>query len=89
MKFKLGDRVSAPNSLYRSKKWRGRHEWREVLGPVKGVFVGWRTYANGTVEIDQDAGPLFTADEWIKVALICQDPRHSPVPVLYDECELL
>jgi len=91
MKFKLGDRVSAPCSLSRRKVWRGRHEWYKKPGAIEGVFVGWRTYANGTCSggYQYDDPIEFQPDEWIKVALICKDPRQSPIPVLYNECERL
>ena len=88
MKLKLGDRVSSTCRLHRRKVWKGRNEWYRIPGAVVGVFVGWRTYANGIVARDEE-GNHFEADEWIKVALICQNPRHNPIPVPYDECEVI
>ena len=94
MKFNLGDRVSAPCRLQRRRVWRGRHEWHKpsfIQSPIEGIFVGWRTYANGTCSGGSafDDPIEFQPDEWIKVALICKDPRHRPIPVLYDECEVV
>lgn len=92
--LKLGDRVRAPGRLVRRKKWRGRHEWYKPEWsnfPIEGVFVGVRTYVNGTCSagMDYDDPTVFTGDEWIKVALICKDPRQRPIPVLYNECEVI
>jgi len=55
------------------------------------MFVGVRTYVNGVCQYgnNYDDPTVFIGDEWIKVALICNDPRHAPTPVLYNECEVL
>lgn len=94
MKLNLGDKVRAPVRLLRRRIWRGRHEWYKPewkSSPVEGIFVGVRTYANGTclggAVIDDPI--VFQADEWIKVALICRDARTRPIPVLYSECEVV
>jgi hypothetical protein len=97
--LKLGDKVRAPVRLLRRREWQngGRREWVKPewkSSPVEGVFVGVRTYANGVVmwgssdALDGDP-PYFVADTWLKVALICNDPRQKPTPVLYDECEVI
>lgn len=94
MILKLGDRVRAPGRLLRRREFRGRHEWYKPLwmhAGVEGVFVGVRTYVNGTVSggFNADDPLVFKGNEWIKVALICSDPRKKPVAVLYDECEVI
>ncbi len=96
--LKLGDKVRAPVRLLRRRDWKngGRRDWAKPewkTSPVEGVFVGVRTYANGIVEwggggIDGDP-PYFIADKWLKVALICTDARHRPIPVMYDDCEVV
>ena len=90
-KLNLGDYVRAPVRLLRRKLWQGRHEWYKPPwreSPIEGVFVGVRTYANGTCSggYDRENPVEFHGDEWIKVALICKDSRQRPIPVLYDEC---
>lgn len=92
--LKLGDRVRAPVRLLRRRAWRGRNEWYKPdwrPRPVEGMFVGVRTYANGTCAggYNDDDPIVFVADEWIKVALIVKDARHRAVPVIYDECEVI
>lgn len=94
MILKLGDRVRAPVRLLRRREWRGRHEWYKPdwkNSPVEGMFVGVRTYANGTCTggANFDDPVEFKADAWVKVALICRDPRHRPIAVLYNECEVI
>ena len=92
--LKLGDRVRAPGRLFRRKQCPGRNEWRKPgwkSRPVEGIFVGVRTYVNGTTSVPQnyDDPVVFEGDEWIKIALICEDARHKPVPCLYSECEVI
>lgn len=91
MKLKLGDRVHAPAGLLRRRIWKGRHEWYRNSSSVEGIFVGERTYANGTCSggMGYDDPMVFEGDEWIKVALICRDARTKPIPVLYNECEVV
>jgi hypothetical protein len=96
--LKLGDKVRAPVRLLRRRQYcnGGHREWVKPdwkHSPVEGVFVGVRTYANGVVNwgspgYDGDP-PVFIADKWLKVALICTDPRQKPIPVMYDECEVI
>ncbi len=97
--LKLGDKVRAPVRLLRRRQWTngGRREWIKPewkSSPVLGVFVGVRTYANGVVTWGQNDGydadpPVFCGDKWLKVALICTDARQKPIPVMYDECEVI
>ncbi len=94
MKFNLGDRVCAFVRLQRRRVWRGRHEWYKMPWGgclIEGTFVGVRTYANGTCSggCEWDGPIKFHPDEWIKVALICRNPRQKPIPVLYAECHLI
>ncbi len=86
--------MRAPVKLLRRREWQGRHEWYKPdwkISPVEGVFVGVRTYANGTCSggYNWEDPVNFVADEWIKVALIVQDARHRAVPVPYNECEVI
>lgn len=91
--LKLGDKVRAPVRLLRNRQSLRRAWYKPPWksNPIEGVFVGVRTYANGVVEggMHYDDPAIFIGDEWIKVALICSDPRQKPTPVMYDECEVI
>lgn len=68
------------------KNGNKKKEWikREFTG--YGIFLGERTIANGTAEFDSEYGWLFSAKEYIKVALISPGPRknvfYSPIDSL-------
>ena len=51
--------------------------------PVEGIFVGWRTYANGTYDYSDC---YFEGTERFEVWLIVPDIRSKPVPVLPEHC---
>ena len=90
----LGAKVTAPKCILRRTVWgtNSRAHRKEWYAPewmkksVSGIYIGHRTYANGTVTWDED-GHSFRADEWIKVALIVENERQKPVPVLFLEME--
>lgn len=86
--MKLGTRVTAPKQIRRSRAYGGRREWYvpdwDRHQPVTGVYVGWRTYANGKIEGGfQDEPAVFIPDSYFKVALIVTSERKKPVPVIY------
>jgi hypothetical protein len=91
--MKLGARVTAPKALHRMRGAQRRH-WA-VRGwdtdPITGIYVGWRTYANGVIEggMNYDDPTYFIPSEFIKVALIVPDERTNPVPVPYETMEEL
>lgn len=62
-----------------------RKEWESCAAPVRGVYIGWRTYANGTIQYEFEDGYSFSATEHFKIALIVTDERQNPVPVMFDE----
>ena len=93
MKFELGATVTATGRIFRRhldgvkanrKEWY-RPDWAQR--PITGIYIGVRTYQNGIIEWEEDVGFIFTADEWIKVALIVTDVRQRPIPVLYSEMQ--
>ena len=90
--MELGAKVTAPRRILR-RRVQCAKGWRKVwYAPdwlkksVNGIYIGFRTYQNGTVTWDEE-GTYFTADEWIKVALIVEDARQKPIPVLYSNME--
>lgn len=94
MTFKLGDKVTAPCAIVRRRTVHSDRQyprygraWGKANCPlpVTGMFIGYRTYANGIVHYDQDYGNYFEPSTYIKVALIVTDPRKKPVPVYYSE----
>jgi hypothetical protein len=92
--IELGSRVTAPKPL-RRRKGATRREWTitswKIKKPITGIYIGWRTYANGRVEggINWDDPVYFVPDKFIKVALIVTDERSNPVPVPYETMEEL
>lgn len=84
--MKLGEKVHADAYLYRSRDGNRKY-WRRIEKPVTGIYVGYRTYANG--ELGGGWGyddPLyFIPKEYFKVALIVTDPRENPIPIMYDD----
>lgn len=90
MMIPLGAKVRAPGRIFRQRqgsirKWY-KPTWRQK--PIEGIYIGVRTYANGIAEW-YDYGTEFTANEHIKVALIVQSTRTKPIPVMYDDVELI
>ncbi len=89
--MELGSKVTVPRRiLRRAVHMGGRNNRKEWYAPdwmkksVNGIYIGFRTYANGTVTWDEE-GNYFKADEWIKVALIVEDAREKPIPVMYSD----
>lgn len=88
MKIQLGAKVIAPGKLFRSRegdvrRWY-RPSWKQR--PVTGIYIGVRTYKNGTITWEgYEEGHTFHPKEYIKVALIVTDVRQNPVPVLFSE----
>ena len=90
--MELGAKVTATKRIYRHQLGgikANRKEWYtpdwDRHKPITGIYIGVRTYQNGTVEWHNDEGTTFTPDEWIKVALIVTDVRKKPIPVLYSD----
>ena len=86
--MELGQKVTAPGHLIRrtrdGRKTWVRPEWKQI--PTIGIYIGVRTYQNGTRQWEgTDEGMSWTPDEYLKVALIVENQRHRPVPVLYSE----
>lgn len=87
---KLGQIIKASDRIRRGyvhtrqpQSWR--NEWEPFRAklkakPVFGIYIGWRTYSNGKVEIYD--GSEYTADWWFEAWLIVADERQKPVPVL-------
>lgn len=91
--MKIGARVTAPKPL-RRRRGATIREWDTPpwdTKPVEGIYIGWRTYANGVVEggMNWDDPACFVPKEYIKVALIVPHARANPVPVPYSTMEEL
>ena len=90
--MQLGAKVTATKRIFRHQLEgvkANRKEWYTPNWarhkPINGIYIGVRTYQNGTVEWEDDVGMTFMPDEWIKVALIVTDARQKPIPVLYSD----
>ncbi len=84
--IKLGARVTAPGRIVKSRAGDKR-KWYKPTGrqkPVEGVYMGRRTYANGTVSFEDDVRD-FHPDEFLKVGLIVTSTRTNAIPVFYDD----
>ena len=85
-RFELGQKVQCGSRLFRRSTWinrvSGRH-WEAMPIPIHGIYIGWRIYANGVVDGNDER--YFVAKEHIKVALVVENARSNPVPVLYSE----
>ena len=87
--FTLGQKVTGGPRLVRCEHWKRkvRHKvWESGFMDnelIEGIFVGYRTYANGTLEYRKYES-AFTADEHFKVALIVPNTRTNAIPVMYD-----
>ena len=89
--IKLGARVTAPGRIIKSREGDKREwykpSWRQK--PVEGVYMGCRTYSNGTTTIDEDGGRNFHPEEYLKIGLIVTSTRTNPIPVLYDDISVM
>jgi hypothetical protein len=91
--MKLGDKVTAPCAIVRRRVVYDNPIGRPQYGrawceancpvPITGMYIGYRTYANGIVHYDHDYGNYFEPTSYIKIALIVTDERKKPVPVYY------
>lgn len=88
----LGQPIISADRLYR-RKGHGSHKWMRVgelpgikPKPVKGVFAGYRTYANGEPHYDSDGWTYFVPTEHIRVWLIIPHPSQKAIPVLPEDC---
>lgn len=67
-----------------SEKWASRSD----AEPVSGLFIGTRTYNQGTLEwIGPDEGNAWRTTGTLEVGLIVPGPRLNPVPVPIDMIE--
>lgn len=74
---RLHDYTSKPRAFWQS------FDLRE---PRAGAFFGWRTLANGTVDLGNYEGPTeFKAVEHFTAFLIAFDVRQKPVYVMPDD----
>jgi len=85
--FTLGQKVIGGPRLHRKHKRDRRKEW--VIYDfdkklIEGIFIGFRTYANGVADYVEDVGTIFIPDERFRVALIVPHTRANPVPVMYE-----
>ncbi len=85
----MGQQITASHGLVRC---RGeRREWKRRMrqrAPLSGIYVGYRTYADGNVEwYGPEEGNFFKPDFYYEVWLIVPNERTNPVPVLPVDCE--
>ena len=85
--FTLGQKVIGGPRLHRKHKRGRRKEWVTYdfdKKLIEGIFIGFRTYANGVTDYMDEDGTVFIPDEHFRVALIVPHTRAKPVPVMYD-----
>ena len=94
-KIKLGDRVKAPCRLFRAHGPNWEKFWRKGATPVEGMYIGWRTYANGKIVTSTDDawhGEItiqeWKGESWFKVGLLVKGERSAPVAVMFEDMEL-
>lgn len=57
--------------------------------PIRALYIGTRTLANGTVDWSEDEGNYFKATEHIQAALVCRNARANPIYVPIDCLQVL
>lgn len=65
-----------------------RKEWaeEEISPPVTGLYIGWRTLANGVYMPGSFEDPSYLkADQHIRVALVVLGERSNPIYVPWSE----
>lgn len=96
---RLGQMVYASERLRRITRRKGlgsafRSYWLRYSAsriplkarPVKGIYIGHRTYSNGRKWYGgDDEGNQYQADEWFEVWLIVPTARENPVPVMPED----
>ena len=91
MTIQLGQRVTASHFLVRRSTYGTgvtKRAWEPRRGPVDGIYIGFRTYADGEIRGGIDEGTYFVAKRHIKVALIVPNERAKPIPVLFVDMEV-
>lgn len=86
-KFVLGERVKVDihDALFRCRRYgTARKEWIKLTRANdpdirEGVLIGERTYSNGDIEYDYDAGTTYYMKETFKVVLVVFSLRERPV----------
>ncbi len=72
----IGEVLEANGRLQRSCS-----RWQEVMVPIKGHYIGYRTYANGHTNYDPEDGYVFCGEEYFEIWLIVRDGRSKPQAV--------
>ena len=61
------------------------------LDPVDGIYIGYRTFSNGTVSYDYSAESvvsLYRPEAYFEAWLIVPSERENPAPVLPEDVEI-
>ena len=76
--------LSKPRHFVALKEWVLTGDLYPFLEaePVSGIYIGYRTYANGRRDYYADEGYRFIPNETFEVWLIVPGQRMNPVPVL-------
>jgi hypothetical protein len=82
----IGQRVRITGEMEREKRYidgrwsRQSVTWRECGSDATGVYIGYRTVAEGEVRyIDSETGSAFFPKTHFEVWLIVTDPRQNPI----------
>ena len=88
-KPKLGTRVTSTQKMYKIG-WPLRR-WETMMFGTKlhGIYAGYRTLYDGTIERDYDEGTSFHPNgTTMQCALIITNERSNPIRVPFDGLEL-
>lgn len=88
--LKFGDKVIAKATVTRQECFEGYstcyRSWvrRPYRTPKEGMFIGFRTLANGDMEYSAD-GRTFHPTQYFRVALVVFDIKTNPVYVKFED----
>ena len=89
--MKFGDWITFDAMLKRVKKKREGEVYKsweqEESGVTPGIFLGYRTLANGYRGYDSEDGVYFIPKEYFRAALVAFSSRHNPVLVPLDRID--
>ncbi len=83
--MKFGDWITFDVTLKRAQENKGDGVykfWQKIEGGVTpGIFLGYRTLANGYRNYYSEGGFSFTPKAYLRAALVAFSERHNPVLV--------
>lgn len=86
-KIRFGQKVKATAFLRRvweSRNGKGYKFWLPVEKEINGLFIGYRTLSNGSLEWWEDIGSVYKPINHFQAALVVPSETRNPVYVLLD-----